>query len=312
MDTRLDRAALLMERYIQDRGQKGYASGTLRLYRQYNNEFLKYLQEDEKLDDLKQVDRQVISRFQSYLYTEERGLGLRSQSLRLVALRNLFRWFEREGILFYDPTTKIELPRKPDQLPHDIFNVEEISRILNAVDIDTKLGLRDKAILELLYTTAIRSGELCNLTLYDVQKEYGTISVKAGKGNKDRVVPVGEVAMGYVEEFLEHGRKNFPNADTLPWLFVTYRGTQMENRNIAPIVQKYTERAGLKRYATAHMIRHTTATHMLRNGAPIRVIQEMLGHRKLETTQIYTQVEISDLKKVHQRTHPREKGLAAS
>lgn len=310
MNTRLDRAALLMERYIQDRGQRGYSPGTLRLYRQYNSEFLRYLQEDERLDDLKQVDRQVIARFQSYLYTEERGLGLRSQSLRLVALKNLFRWFEREGILFYDPAKQIDLPKKPEYLPRDIFNEEEIRKLLDSVDIETKMGLRDKAILELLYTTAIRSGELCNLTLYDVQKEYRTISVKAGKGNKDRIVPVGEIALGYIEEFIEHARKYFPNAAVLPWLFLTYRGTQMENRNIAPIVQKYALQAGLKRRTSAHMIRHTTATHMLRHGASIRAIQEMLGHRKLETTQLYAQVEISDLKKIHQRTHPREKAVA--
>ena len=311
MNTKLDRAALLMERYIQDRGQKGYAKSTLRLYRQYNNEFLRYIQEDERLDDLKQVDRQAIARFQSYLYTEERGLGLRSQSLRLVALKNLFKWFEREGILFYDPTSQIDLPKQPQHLPRDIFNKDEINKLLNAVDIETKMGLRDKAILEVLYTTGIRSGELCNLTLYDVQKEYSVLSVKAGKGNKDRVVPVGEIAMGYVEEFIEHARMKFPNAKSLPWLFLTYRGTQMENRNIAPIVQKHAQQAGLKRYTSAHMIRHTTATHMLRNGAPIRIIQELLGHKKLDTTQIYTQVEITDLKKVHKKTHPREKGLAA-
>ena len=311
MNTKIDRAALLMERYVQDRGQKGYAPGTLRLYRAYNNEFIKFLQEDERLDDLRQVDREVISRFQSYLYSEERGLCLRTQSLRLVALRDLFKWFERQGILFYNPTTHIELPKRPEQLPRDIFNEKEIKKLLDAVDIDTKLGLRDKAILEVLYTTGIRSGELCNLTLYDVQKDYGTLSVKAGKGDKDRVVPVGEVAMGYIEEFVEHGRKNFPHADTLPWLFLTYRGTQMENRNIAPIVQKYAACAGFKRYTTAHMIRHSTATHMLRHGAPVRIIQELLGHKKLETTQIYTQVEISDLKNVHKKTHPREIGLAA-
>lgn len=231
-----------------------------------------------------------------------------SQSLRLVALKNLFKWFEREGILFYDPTKQIDLPKKPQQLPHDIFNEEDIRKLLDAIDIDTKLGLRDKAILELLYTTAIRSGELCNLTLYDIQKDYGTISVKAGKGNKDRVVPVGEVAMCYLEEFIEHGKKRFPHWDTLPWIFLTYRGTQMENRNIAPIVQKHAERAGIKRYTSAHMIRHSTATHMLRHGAPIRVVQEMLGHKRLDSTQVYTQVEISDLRKVHRRTRPRERG----
>ena len=309
MNTKIDKAELVMERYIQDHAQKGFAPGTLRMYRAYNDEFLKFLREDEKLDDLRQVDREVISRFQSYLYAEERGLCLRSQSFRLVALKGLFKWLERSGILFYNPTTHIDLPKRPEELPRNIFKEHEIQKLLDAVDVDTKMGLRDKAILEVLYATGVRSGELCNLTLYDVQKSYGTLSVKAGKGDKDRVVPLGEVALGYIEEYVDHARRKFPRADKEPWLFLTYRGTQMENRNIPPIVRKYAARAGFKRYSTAHMIRHTAATHMLRHGAPVRVIQEFLGHKKLETTQIYTQVEIKDLKKTHKRTHPRERGL---
>lgn len=311
MNTRLNRAGLLMERYIQECRQKGYSPKTLQLYRYYNNKFLTYMLEDERLDDLRQVDRKVIARFQSYLSCEERSLSLSSQGLRLVALKCLFKWFERSGILFYDPTTQIELPKISKHLPRDIFTREEIEKLLNVIEVESKLGLRNKAILELLYATGIRSGELCNLTLYDVQKDYGTITVRAGKGNKDRVVPVGEIAMGYVEEFINYGRNKFPQADTLSWLFLTIKGQPMKNKDISPIVQKYAARAGLKRYTTAHMIRHTTATHMLRNGAPIRVIQEMLGHKRLETTQIYTQVEIADLKETHQRTHPRERGLAA-
>lgn len=307
ISTKLNKSAFLLEQYLQALGQKGYAKTTVILYRRYQNEFLRYLGEDERLNDIKQVDRQVISRFQGYLFDEKRGLSLRSQGHRLVALKGFFKWMEREGILFFDPTTKIELPKKPEHLPRDIFKEGEIKQLLNAVEIDSKLGLRDKAVLELLYTTAIRSGELCNLTLFDVQKEYGTISVKAGKGDKDRVVPVGEIAMGYLDEYLEHGRNRFKNADKQPWLFLSLRGTKMQNMNIAPIVQKYAKRAGLKRHTSAHMIRHSTATHMLKNGAPIRVIQEMLGHKKLDTTQIYTHVEISDLRKVHQRTHPRER-----
>ncbi len=307
MNTKLRSVALLVERYLQHLSQKGYAATTGTLYRRYHDEFLRYLQEDERLDDLKQVDRQVIARYQGYLYSEKRELSVASQSHRLVALRGLFKWFEREGILFHDPTMQIELPRKPKRLPRDIFKEDEIRQLLNAVETDSKLGLRDKAILELLYTTGIRSGELANLTLYDLQNENGTLSVRAGKGNKDRVVPVGEVAMAYLEEYLERGRRRFRDADKLSWLFISLRGTQV--KYAASIVQKYAKRAGLKRRTSAHMIRHTIATHMLRNGAPIRVLQELLGHKKLDTTQVYAQVEILDLKKVHKKTHPRETGL---
>lgn len=307
--TKLSTAVLLVERYLQNLHQKGYAASTVNLYRRYHNEFFRYIQENERLDDLKQVDREVVSRYQGDLYNDKRELSPSSQSLRLVSLKGLFKWFERQGILFYDPTTRIELPKRARRLPRDIFKEDEIKELLSSIEIDSKLGLRDKAILELLYTSGIRSAELCNLTLFDVQKEYGTVTIKAGKGNKDRVVPVGQIAMGYLDEYIEHGRKRFKNHDKIPWLFVGLRGTKMHVPNIAPIVQKYAKRAGIKRHTCAHMIRHTTATLMLRNGAPIRVVQELLGHNSLNTTEIYTQVEISDLRKVHRKTHPRELGL---
>ena len=255
------------------------------------------------------MDREVIWRYQGFLYDEKRGLSIMTQSLRITTIKGFFKWLEREGILFCNPALKIPYPRKPKRLPRDIFTEEEIRRIFNAVEIDSKLGLRDKTILELLYTTGIRSGELCNLTLSDIQTEYRTLTVRAGKGNKDRVVPISEVALAYLDEYLKFSRKQFKNAENLPWLFVGIKGTKMQNRNIAPIVQKYAARAGLTRYTSAHMIRHSTATHMLRHGAPIRVLQEFLGHKKLDTTQIYAQVEIVDLKKVHSKYHPRERGL---
>jgi len=307
MNTKLDKVALLLEHYVQDRGQKGYAPGTMRLYRQYNTEFLKYLDADERIDDLKQVDRQVVSRFQSYLYTKERGLCARTQELKLVALRNLFRWCENRGLLYHDPTKYIEFPRKVQTLPKDIFKEDEMKKVLDAVDIDSKIGLRDKAILELLYSTAIRSGEVCNLTIYDIHNDQGVVRIRRGKGGKERYVPIGEVALGYIEEYIEHAREKFPRVEHQSWLFFSYRGAQLKNNALAPIVQKYAARAGIKRYTHAHMIRHSTATHMLRHGADIRVIQELLGHAKLETTQIYTKVDIQDLKKVHKKTHPRER-----
>lgn len=309
MDTKLNRVGLLMERYVQDRGQRGYSPATMRLYRHNNTEFLKYLEEDERIDDLKQVDRQVVSRFQSYLYTKERALSFKTQELKLVAVRNLFRWCERQGLIYHDPTKFIEFPRKQQSLPKDIFKEEEIKKVLDAVDIDSKLGLRDKAVLELLYSTAIRSGELCDLTIFDVQKENQTVHIRRGKGGKERYVPIGEVALGYIEEYLEHARDKFVNAKNLPWLFITYRGTKMKNTGVAPIVQKYAGKAGINRYTHAHMIRHSTATHMLKRGADIRAIQELLGHSKLETTQLYTKVSIQDLKKIHRKTHPRERGI---
>lgn len=144
MNTKLNKAALLLEHYVQDRGQKGYAPGTLRLYRQYNTEFLKYLDQDERIDDLRQVDREVVSRFQSHLYTKERALCFKTQELKLVALRNLFQWCHNRGLLYHDPTKFIEFPRKAERLPRDIFKEDEIRKVLDSVDIAELPQLRMK------------------------------------------------------------------------------------------------------------------------------------------------------------------------
>lgn len=309
MNTRLERSPLLVERFVQSLKQNFYADGTGRAYRAIVNEFIRYIEENERIDDFQQVDKHVIGRYRAHLYSDERDLGLASQSSHIIGLRSFFRWLEKEGHIFHDPTSTVDLPKRIVRICRDTFKEHEIDQLLSCIEIESKQGLRDKAMIELLYATGIRSGELCKLTVYDVEIENRVLRIRHGKGNKDRVLPVGEIAMGYIEEYLRHSRPKFMNAGKMPSLFVNRRGNPMKPGMIPRIVQKYAKRAGLKRYVCAHMIRHTTATHMLRHGANVRAVQALLGHESLATTQIYTHADASDLKRVHRATHPREIGM---
>ena len=181
-----------------------------------------------------------------------------------------------------------------------------MKRLLAAVDLEKPLGTRDRAILELLYSTGLRAGELVHLGVSDLDEANGTLTVRQGKGGKDRVVPVGEIAFHYLKCYLTEARSRLLGPASVEILFLTQKGSPMSGANPGMMVRWYARRARISRPANAHMIRRSCATHMLRRQAPIRYIQELLGHRSLDTTQRYTQVVISDLKRIHRRTHPRE------
>jgi integrase/recombinase XerD len=307
MDTSLNKASLLLERYSQYlKNVKAYSPGSIRAYSICLKQFISYLKDKESLSDFRDVTKEVMRRYQSSLFERTPPFSLSTQLLKLVALRCFFSYLEKEDFLLSNPASQIELPKQPQHLPKDIFSEKEMKKLLQTVKLERKLGLRDKAILELLYSTGIRSEELASLKLVDFDEARGVVRVNQGKGDKDRVVPAGEVAMHYLKLYLKEGRKKLLLQGESPYLFIGNRGKRILTSRIPRLVQKYAKRAGIYRYTSAHMIRHTCATHMLRHRAPIRYIQELLGHASLDTTQIYTKVDISDLQKIHRRTHPRE------
>lgn len=163
------------------------------------------------------------------------------------------------------------------------------------------------AILEALYSTGIRTGELINLTLYDIDPQKGLLKINKGKGQKDRIVPIGKLACKYIKKYLRTARPKLQNSSKDQTLFLTQRGNRFERANFGKIIQKYAKLANLKKRICPHSFRHTCATQMLEEGADIRYIQELLGHQSLQTTQIYTRVTIKDLKRIHSKFHPREK-----
>lgn len=238
-------------------------------------------------------------------------LNPRSQSELLGHLRAFCRWMVAQDWLVADPSKKIPNPKKPQQLPKSILESREIDKILAQPDMTTARGYRDRVILEVLYATAMRREEAANLLLEDVDTESGYAVIRQGKGRKDRVVPIGVQVCQLIDTYVAGVRADWINSSHDQHLFLNRFGDGMNPNAIYQVVLKHARAAQLKKPVSTHTFRHSCATHMLRNGAPIRHIQELLGHESLETTQVYTRVTINDLKAIHRRYHPREQQAVA-
>lgn len=229
-----------------------------------------------------------------------------TQSNLLGSLRAFCRWMVEQDWLVSDPSKKIPNPKKQKHLPRCILEPKEIRAIMRQPDLSTATGYRNRVILEVLYSTAMRREEAANLKLDEVDTESGYCTLREGKGGKDRVVPLGASVCQLIETYIAGVRTDWIGADSNPHLFLNRWGQGMDPHAIYSVVKKYVALAGLKKQVSTHTFRHSCATHMLRNGAPIRHLQEMLGHESLETTQIYTRVTINELKQIHTQFHPRE------
>ena len=280
-----------------------------------------------------EVTRALLERYRQHVFNYRRkdtagALSFQSQSKRLVSVRVFFQWMARQHHLLYNPASELELPRVQKRLPRNILTVAEIEQVLNAVDTleasnpePTGLGVRDRAMLETLYSTGMRRGELVALHTDDLDTQRGTVHIRQGKGAKDRVVPIGERACRWIEKYLSAIRPLYLEASGEPddgTLFLAKHGQGMRGAQLSGIVKKTLEAAQLERFkethpnAACHLFRHACATHMLEAGADIRYIQALLGHSKLTTTEVYTQVSILQLKAVHEKTHPARMEVSAA
>jgi integrase/recombinase XerD len=196
------------------------------------------------------------------------------------------------------------LPKLPRRLPQTVLTIEEVEVVLNQPDVSTLAGLRDRAMLEMLYSTAIRRLELALLKVFDVNTRHGTVMVRQGKGAKDRVAPIGQRALAWLDKYLAEARPELVAAHDDGALFLTDYGETFAKNRLGDLVKRYIRSAGITATGSCHLFRHACATHMLENGADVRYIQAMLGHANLETTQIYTQVSIVKLREIHAATHP--------
>jgi integrase/recombinase XerD len=215
-----------------------------------------------------------------------------------------FRWLAKSNLILFNPASELELPRLDRRLPRQVLSISEVEQIMSLPDVTTPSGIRDRAMLETLYSTGIRRSELVHLGLYDVQRDQGTLMVRLGKGRKDRVVPIGERALGWVDKYLVEVRPALVVEPDCGALFISHFGEAFSPHWVTEIVRGYVERAAIGKVGGCHLFRHTMATLMLESGADIRFIQAMLGHAKLETTSVYTYVSIRKLKEVHELTHP--------
>jgi len=257
------------------------------------------------------VRQSHLEQFQHWLfrYRKEDGkpLALETQQIRLIVIRRFFFWLAKRGVVQVNPAAELELPRGRHRLPKGILTHLEVSKILRQPDVETVLGLRDRAILEVLYATGVRRKELCNLKCYDLNMQAEVLMVRQGKGDRDRLVPISSRAVDWVIRYIDHSRVLLLHSFDPGHLFLGRLGHPLCPDSLSRIVRSYAKKAGIQKPGACHLFRHTMATEMLENGADIRYIQEMLGHQRLNSTQIYTQVSIKKLKEVHMRTHPGAK-----
>jgi len=242
--------------------------------------------------------------FADYLAWRKRaGLAAASIKLEAVALRVFFRFLLARKILSSNPAENLSVPRIEKYLP-ETLNTSAIRRLLESISGADTLGLRDRAMLELLYASGLRISELCNVRLENLDLKEGMIRV-TGKGNKTRLVPVGSEARGAISRYLEIERPKLVSRRSGAEIFLSVRGRKLTPQRVWQLIKRYATRAGLEANVYPHLLRHSFATHLLAGGADLRIIQEMLGHADISTTQIYTHVDSSHLKAVHKKFHPR-------
>jgi integrase/recombinase XerD len=250
----------------------------------------------------------ILERYQHALalYRKRDGEPLThgSQQTLLAPLIGFFKWLARSRHILYNPASELVLPRLPRRLPQQVLSIEEVDSVLNQPDLSTPAGVRDRAMLETLYSTAIRRTELVQLQRFDLDLQRGMLRVRQGKGNKDRMVPVGNRACAWLEKYLNEVRGVLIAASDDGTLFLTDFGEPFAKNRLGDLVRRYITRAGLNVTGSCHLFRHACATHMLEAGCDIRFIQALLGHGNLATTEIYTQVSIRKLKEIHAATHP--------
>jgi integrase/recombinase XerD len=242
--------------------------------------------------------------FADYLAWRKRaGLAAASVKLEAIALRVFFRFLLARKVLSSNPAENLSIPRIEKYLP-ETLDTTAIERLLESVSEADPLGLRDRAILELLYASGLRISELCNIRLENLDLAEGMIRV-TGKGNKTRLVPVGSAARSALGRYLEIARPKLVSRRTGAEIFLSVRGRKLTPQRVWQLIKRYAARAGLAANVYPHLLRHSFATHLLAGGADLRIIQEMLGHADISTTQIYTHVDSSRLKAVHRKFHPR-------
>lgn len=255
-----------------------------------------------------EVTRPIIERYQRYLFLYRRKDGQtlsgRGQAMRLTPLRVWFRWLAKQNRILSNPAADIDMPREEKRLPRHVLSAAEAERVMNEADVGSALGVRDRAILETLYSTGVRRLELVSLEVYDIDHERGTLMVRQGKGKRDRLIPIGERALAWVRKYLDEVRRELVLGDGNRALFLTIHGEALGESELGRLVSGYIRGAGLEKGGSCHVFRHTMATLMLENGADVRFVQAMLGHAQLTTTQVYTQVAIRALKEIHTATHP--------
>ncbi|MHB8168896.1 MAG: tyrosine recombinase XerC [Thermoleophilia bacterium] len=294
----------ILSRYLSSLIQVGSSDKTLLAYRRDCRQFLRYLAAED-VEFPGSVDYRLLRRYAIFLA----GFNYQKSSVarKLSAVRGLLRFCRSEGLIMTNPAESLASPKQPRKLPV-VLRPAEVIDFLETIDTAKPLGIRDRAIFELLYGSGLRSEEVVNLETGDLDFEQEQLTV-TGKGNKTRVVPVGEIALGTVREYLERGRPELINQESNMGdpgkLFLSSRGKPLGTSDIRRRTTKYVRGAAIRSGVSSHVFRHCFATHLLEGGADLRAVQELLGHASISTTQRYTHVSGAHLRKVYERAHPR-------
>lgn len=305
-----DTLASLIDEWFRRLEERAYSLRTIEANKWALRMFLRWTGERD-IRTPAQITKPILESYQRWLYRYQqpngKPLGVTTQRMRLGSVQRFFAWLCKDNRLAANPAADLELPRKPNRSLPKALSLSEVRAVLNVPDITDPLGIRDRAILELFYSTGIRRTELVRLDTDDLDRERGVLAIRNGKGGKDRVVPVGEQALYWLDRYLTRTRPLLEVTLTERALFLTGYGGRFSRTYIGNWVRKTIGKADIGRAGSCHIFRHSCATHMLENGADIRFIQQMLGHARLDTTQIYTEVGILQLREVHARTHPHAK-----
>jgi len=280
--------------------ERGLSNNTIISYREDLSKYINFL-ELKHIDALSKINKIDITNFM--LAQKDRGLAANSVARKLAAIRMFHRFLARERITKNDPTTLIDSPRLWKKIP-DSLSLSEVELLIATPNIRQKQGVRDKAILETLYATGMRVSEAVNLRLDNVNLDIGFLRC-IGKGDKERVVPLGSKAIASIKRYLEVSRPHFLKNKQSENLFLSRFGKKISRQSFWKIIKKYAREAKIKKPIRPHILRHSFATHLLERGADLRSVQEMLGHSNIATTQIYTHVNRDMLKSVHKKFHPR-------
>ncbi|MGB9146889.1 MAG: site-specific tyrosine recombinase XerC [Acidobacteriaceae bacterium] len=296
----------MLEEYIESLAVKGFSDDTRNVRRELLSLFERWAAERGLVEPV-EITRPVLERYQRYLFyyrkKDGRPLTFSSQHSRLSPLRQWFKWMTRQNYLLHNPASELELPRLPKPLPR-VLTASEAETILQQPNVADSVGLRDRAMLEMFYSTGMRRTELLRLRLYDVDREAGIVTIREGKGKKDRVIPIGERAVAWLDKYLYEARPRLAVEPDDMTVFLTVQGEPFSPNTLSLIIREHVEGAKIGKRGACHLFRHTMATLMHEGGADIRFIQEILGHARLDTTQIYTHVSIRMLKQIHSATHP--------
>jgi len=281
--------------------EKGLSDNTVSAYRNDLCKYTNFIEKKKKRLHIQEATRSDISDYMMSL--KESGLSANSISRNLVAIKVFHRFLLRERYLKEDVTSVLDSPKPWKRLP-EALSVSDVESILKKPNTRTSMGIRDKAAIELMYATGLRVSELVNLVIDNINLEVGFIKC-VGKGNKERIVPIGKQAQDALNRYLDKSRPKMIKENQAPSLFISRLGKKISRQSLWKMIKKYARLAGIKQEIMPHTLRHSFATHLLERGADLRVVQEMLGHADISTTQIYTHINKERLKSIHHKFHPR-------